>query len=187
MKDTVAKSPGFKLIRVDYMAALMARGDLEEAKNQYHIAQAIPSVGYLEALDINMAAICVREGKYEEADKFYNQAIFKTKGNSVVVYEAYISFLQELYAIRKGSVKTTDYRTLGKLIENLEKLYLLKKDPMLLYRLGQLSMSQADCKGALRYFEKARNAFPAQSEYALYSSKLFNQLASGSCRCWGSL
>jgi hypothetical protein len=42
--DTVKKSPGFKMIRVDYMAALIGRGDLKGAKEQYRIAQSIPSV-----------------------------------------------------------------------------------------------------------------------------------------------
>jgi protein O-mannosyl-transferase len=182
LKDTVTKSPGFKLIRVDYMAALMAHSDFEEAKEQYLIAQSIPSVGYLETLDLNMALIHVIEGKYDEAEKLYEQVISKTKGKSLVAYEAYISYLLERYVLINQNQDGFDSLIFEKLVDNMERLYRLKKDPMLLYRLGQLFISGGNCDQALIFFREAGKVFPPESEYAVFSKKLVDKLASGRCR-----
>jgi protein O-mannosyl-transferase len=180
--DTVKKSPGFKLLRVDNMVAMMGCGDLEGAKAQFRFAQTIPSVGYLEALDINMAAIHVMEGKYEEAEKLYNHALKKTAGKSAVAYGAYISYLKDRYAAARQRNDGSDSVVGAKLVENMEKLYYLNKDPMLLYSTGQLSIALGRCDDALRLFAKAGKALPAQSEYALISTRLADSLASGRCR-----
>lgn len=180
--DTVKKSPGFKPIRVDYMVALMGNGDLEAAKEQYRIAQTIPSVGYMESLDINMAALFLKEGKNDDAEKLYNKIIKKTSAKSAVAYGAYISYLNDEYAAAKQK-KDGSYFVWGiKLVENMEKLYLLNKDPMLLYRAGQLSVAQGCCDDALRLFAAAAKAFPVKSEYSRFSTRLADSLASGGCR-----
>jgi tetratricopeptide (TPR) repeat protein len=180
--DTVKKSPGFKLILVDYMVAMMGRGDLEGAKEQYRIAQTIPSVGYLAALDINMAVINVMEGKHEEAEKLYNYALKKTEGKSAVVYGAYISYLKERYAAARQKNDGSNLAAGIRLVENMGKLSYLNKDPMMLYSAGQLSLSLGDCNVALRLFTEAGNMFPAQSEYARISRRLAASLSTGRCR-----
>lgn len=185
MCDTVTKSPGFKLIRVDYMTALMGRGDLEGAKAQYRIANTIPSVGYMESPDINMAAIHVMEGKYDEAAQLYEQVIRRTRGKSAVAYWAYINYLQGRYAAalkeNNGSVSALG----AKLVENMEKLYQLNKDPMLLYRSGQLSLALGNCDEALRLFRESKKRFSAANEYARFASRLVNGLEEGRCRQGG--
>ena len=182
LHDTVQKSPGFKLIRVDYMAALMGSGDLEGAKAQYRIAQKIPSVGYMESLDINLAALYAREGRNEDAEKLYNEIIKKTMGKSGVAYGAYISYLQDRYAAARQNNDGSKSVVGLKLVENMEKLHGLNKDPMLLYRSGQLSLALGRCDDALRLFTQAEKAFPKQSEYTRISARLANNLASGRCR-----
>jgi hypothetical protein len=92
--DTVKKSPTFKMIRNDYMVAMMVRDDLKGAKEQYQAAQKIPSVEYHESLDLNMAAIYAIEGRNEEADNLYQYVLKKTQGKSKVAYGAYINYLQ---------------------------------------------------------------------------------------------
>jgi hypothetical protein len=180
--DTVKKSPSFKLIRVDYMIAMIGRGDLEGAKAQYRSAQTIPSVGYMEELDINMAAIHVMEGKNDEAEKLYSHVLKKTAGKSAVAYGAYIGFLQDRYAAARQRNDGSDSVPGAKLVENMEMLYRLNKDPMLLYRSGQLSIALGRCDDALKFFAEAGKAFPAQSEYARVSTRLADSLASGRCR-----
>ena len=185
MCDTVTKSPGFKQIRVDYMIDLMGRGDLEGAKAQYRIANTIPSVGYMESLDINMAAIRVMEGKFDEAAKLYEQVIRKTRGKSAVAYWAYIDYLRGRYAAalkeNNGSVPALG----AKLVENMEKLYQLNKDPMLLYRSGQLSLALGNCDEALRLFRESKKRFSAANEYARFASRLVSALEEGRCRQGG--
>jgi tetratricopeptide (TPR) repeat protein len=186
MCDTVEKSPGFKLIRVDYMTALMGIGDLEGAKAQYRVANNIPSVGYMESLDINMAAIHVMEGKYDEATKLYEQVIRKTRGKSAVAYWAYIDYLQRRYSTalkdQNGSVPALG----AKLVENMENLYQLNKDPMLLYSSGQLSIALGKCDEALRLFRESKKGFSATNEYARFASRLVSGLEEGRCRQGGS-
>lgn len=180
--DTVKKSPDFKLIRVDYMIALLSRGDLEGAKAQYRTALTIPSVGYMESLDINMAAIHVMEGRFDEADMLYNHVLKQTAGKSAVAYGAYISFLKDRFAAARASRDSSAFESGTKLIENMEKLYRLNKDPMLLYRTGQLSLALGKCDTALKYFTEAVAAFPTQSEFARFSTRLAESLSTGRCR-----
>lgn len=182
MSDTVKKSPGFKLILVDYMIALIGKGDLQGAKEQYRVAQTIPSVGYMEELDINMAAIHDMEGNTAEADKLYNHILLKTRGKSALAYEVYISFLQSRYAV--ANIKHDGSAPLQgmKLLHNMEKLYNLNKDPVLLYRSAQLALALGRCDDALRLFLHAGKVFPVQSDYARFSRRLADQLAAGRCR-----
>jgi tetratricopeptide (TPR) repeat protein len=182
MCDTVAKSPGFKLIRVDYMIALMGRGDLEGAKAQYRTANTIPSVGYMESLDINMAAIHVMEGKYDEATKLYELVIRKTRGKSAVAYSAYINYLQGRYAAALHENSGSAPALGAKIVENMERLYQLNKDPMVLYRSGQLSLALGKCDEALRLFRESKERFSAANEYARFASRLVSALEDGRCR-----
>ena len=181
--DTVEKSPSFKILRNDFMSILMGRNDLSGAKEQYRIATSIPSVGYMESLDINMAGVYVMEGNYAEAERLYEQVIHKTKGKSQVAYGAYISYLQERYA---SAVKDNDdsaHLFGDRLLDNKEKLYRLNKDPMLLYRTGQLSLFLGKRDEACRIFLEAGNCLPPKSEYALFANKLADSLCrGGSCK-----
>lgn len=182
LHDTVQKSPGFKSIRADYMTALMGSGDLEGAKAQYRIAQKIPSVGYMESLDINMAALYAREGRNEDAEKLYKEVLKKTMGKSGVAYGAYISYLQERYVAARQNNDGSESVVGVELVENMEKLYGLNKDPFLLYRSGQLSLALGRCDDALRLFTQAEKAFPKQSEYTRISARLADNLAARGCR-----
>jgi protein O-mannosyl-transferase len=175
-RDTVAKSPGFKMIRVDYMLALINSGDLNEAKKQYRFATAIRSVNYYENLDLAFALVLSREGKYDESARIYEQAIKKTKGKSVDVYERYVQFLRERLGSEQGKSKEKALALAGRQLECLEALYVLNKDPLLLYRAGQLSLFVGDRAGARRYFKKALDNLPATSEYSGFASKLFKKL-----------
>jgi hypothetical protein len=182
MRDSVTKSPGFKLIRVDYMIALMGHGDLEAAKEQYRIAQTIPSVGYMESLDLNMAAIHVLEGRLDEAEKLYRKALKKTAGKSAVAYGAYISYLKDRFADARKRNEGSDLPAGMKLADAMEKLYRLNKDPMLLYNTGQLLLSLGDCSAAARSFAESRSAFQNQSSYSRISARLADDLVAGRCR-----
>lgn len=187
LHDTVTKSPGFKLLRQDYMIALMSSGDLEGAKEQYKIAQSIRGVGYMELLDINMAVIYALEGKNADAEKMFDTVLKKTFGKSLVAYQAYISFLQDEYAAATMRKDGSAFGAGVKLVENMEKLYRLNKDPVLMYRAGQISLVQGRCDEALRLFNTAAKAFPVESDYARFSLRLVKQLGSGTCRSQESL
>jgi hypothetical protein len=177
-RDTVAKSPAFKMIRLDYMMALMNHGDFREAERQYQYASAIPSVGYFERLDLAMAALMAKEHNYEEAARWYEHVIAKTRGESALAYELYVQFLQERIAAEDATQDASSVRRLiGRELECLDHLYRLKNDPMLLYRAGQVSLRVGDCVRALMYFSKAKAALPPTSEYSGFAGKLVTGLA----------
>ncbi|MGD0584755.1 MAG: hypothetical protein ABSA86_03125 [Oryzomonas sp.] len=175
-RDTVAKSPAFKMIRIDYMLALINSGDLNEAKKQYRLAVAMPSVTYYERLDLVFALVLSKEGKYDESARIYEQAIKKTMGKSVDVYDMYIQFLRERLGSEQGKSEEKALGLANRQLECLEALYVLNKDPMLLYRAGQLSLFVGDRAGARRYFKKAFDNLPATSEYSKFALKLFKKL-----------
>lgn len=177
-RDTVKKSPNFKSVRVDYILALMNSGDLEEAKAQYVAASAIPSIGYMEALDINMAAIFVMEGKFKQAEQLYEKAIRLTKGKSAVAYSSYASYLQQRLSEALRTNNESDACFLGKrLIECNEKLFLRNNDPQLLYRSGQLALLLGDKVAAEELFSHLVRKLPSNSQYFHIALKLSNQLA----------
>jgi tetratricopeptide (TPR) repeat protein len=129
-----------------------------------------------------MAAILELEGKYEEAENLYSHVLKKTTGKSAMAYWNYICYLQGRYAAARQRNDGSASEAGAKLIENMENLYRLNKDPMMLYRSGQLAIALGRCEDALRLFTEAGKAFPVQSEYNRFSTKLADGLASGRCR-----
>jgi len=175
-RDTVSKSPAFKMIRIDYMLALISSGDLHEAKKQYEFANAIPSFNYLEKLDLAMALTLTKEGKYDEAERVYEKVLRKTKGSSLSAYKLYLQFLQERLAVEIKQTKGNVHELVGRQLECIRQLYRLNKDPMLLYRAGQLSLYVGDRLNARKFFMDAKDNLPATSEYRGFALKLVQNL-----------
>ncbi len=174
-RDTVAKSPGFKMIYVDYMLALIKSGDLQEAKRQYTVASAIPSVGYYEMLDLAMASALSKEGNYPEAARYYEMVIKETKGKSAAAYDLYREFLRE----RLAGVDIHDLSGMPyfkRKLECLDALFELRKEPFLMYRAGELALVTGDNISALRYFKRVIAASPQTSSYHANALKLVKKL-----------
>ncbi len=177
-RDTVNKSPNFKPVRVDYMIALMNSGDLEGAKSQYIAASAIPSIGYMEAFDINMAAILVMEGKFKQAEQLYEKIIRLTKGKSAVAYSSYASFLQLRFSEAIRCNNDSDAYLFGKrLMKCNERLFLCNNDPQLLYRSGQLALLIGDKAAAEEFFSQAAKKLSPDSPYSHIAMKISKKLA----------
>jgi len=178
LRDTVKKAPNFKIIREDYMAALMKEGDFKEAKNQYQVIALLPSVGYSEKADLNLALIMTLEGRHNDAAELYEKVIEKTRGASVLAYGAYISFLQgRLSSARLENDSTTVNLVGTRLLTCMRELYEISKDPMILYRSGQLALSLGKCNESRMLFEKASNSFRPEVTYAIFAKKLADNLA----------
>lgn len=178
LRDTVNKSPNFKTVREDYMVALMKEKDFEEAKNQYKIADSIPTVGYSEKADLNLAVIMELEGKYEDAYAIYENVLEKTKGKSALAYSSYKAFLQARFTAAMldndaGSVDLVGAR----LLNCMRELYAINADPMLLYRAGQLALYLGKRDESRELFEQASVSFPAKSAYGTFAKKLADNLA----------
>jgi len=182
LADTVTKSPNFKPIRSDYMAALIASGNIDEAKRQYMIANSIPSIGYMASLDINMADIYNIEGKYSEANKLYQHILIKTHGTHTKAYEFYIRFLEGRFNTLKKQDPPASLDTGKLLIDSMEKLHKINKKPQLLYRAGQISLDLKDCNSALRLFKAVQNDSRATTELKNAALSFTSNLELQSCR-----
>lgn len=176
--DTVAKSPVFKTIRNDYMVALMGAGDFKGAREQYRVAQSIPSIGYMEELDLNLAVVAAREGKQGEATEQYEKAVRKTKGKSAAAWALYLGYLKERYADAANRKDEAGRRRTGsRIIEVQRSLYGINHNPDLLYRAGQLALALGERGRAKGLFAEAASAFPVKSPYAGFASKLAARLS----------
>lgn len=182
LSDTVTKSPAFKPIRSDYMAALIADGQLDEAKKQYGIANSIPSIGYMASLDINMADIYNIEGKYSEANKLYQHILTKTHGTHTKAYEFYIRFLEGRFKTLKKQDLPASLDTGKLLIDSMEKLHKINKNPQLLYRAGQISLELKDCNSALRLFKAVQNDSRTPADLKNAALSFTNNLEREICR-----
>lgn len=177
LRDTVNKSPNFKTIREDYMAALMKEKDFEEAKNQYKIAVSIPTVGYSEKADLNMAVMMELEGKYDDASAIYEHVIEKTRGKSALAYSSYKAFLQaRLTAAKLDNDPALEDLVGTRLLNCMRELYAINADPMLLYRAGQLALYLGKRNESRELFQQASVSFPAKSAYGAFAKQLAGNL-----------
>ncbi len=176
-KDTVAKSPSFKAIRADYMLALINHGQLDEAARQYTIAQAIPTVGYSDRLDLAMAQIYLRRNNLECASALYDEIIKKSHGTSADAYTMYLELLRALAAdaISRHEAATVYHSTEKELI-CLKGLYALDHNPMRLYYAGQLQLALGKKAEAARDFGTAAEKLPPGDPYASFARKLAQRL-----------
>ena len=181
LADTVEQNPGFKILRLDYMIALINNGDLEKAKVEYWCASSILSAGYLEQLDLNMAVIYTLEGNYDAADRMYETAIRKSRGKSAIVYGEYVEYLQRRYfqALKEKDISAD--RLGESLLMNMQKLQKLNHDPMLLYNMGKLCLLHGKCEASSEYFAEAAKRFPPGHDYRIFSSRLASNLQRGVC------
>ena len=173
-EDTVKKSPTFKTVRAEYMVALMGRGRYADAKEQYRIYQSIPSIGYNEAVDLNMAALLAVEGRNNEAVSLYENIIRKTKGESAVAYGKFAEYLQGRLIDSKSMEMNNSYAI--RLIDCYEKLFQLKKDPAILYTMGQVALAAGQKEKALLAFRRAERAFPSGNQFKKFSGMLVERL-----------
>jgi hypothetical protein len=177
IEDTVNQTPESKPLRGIYMLAYAKQGNTVAAKEQYYIANSLYSLQYDEKFDVNMAGILESEGKHGEAESFYNKAIEKTKGKSVIALSAYLDYLGKPHAGEDRQEPNKRYNPLEKQIEICRKLYNLNHDPFLLYRLGQFSLAVRHKNEALDYFSRAAKALPPGSEYHTASLKLVSGIS----------
>lgn len=177
LRDTVEKSPKFRIVREDYMAALTQAGDLAEAKRQYAVIVSIPTVGYSDKADLNYAAILVKEQKYQAAEVLYEKIITLSRGESFLAYSTYQSFLQDRLADARALGDRTAEQHLGtKILHCKKELYKLTRDPALLYTSGQLALALGMRENARRYFFNASRTFPSHNQFAVFAGKLSESL-----------
>ena len=174
LEDTVNITPKAKRLRDMYMYALYISGNIDGAKKQYEIGNALHSTKYDESADLIMAGILASEGKQNEALALYETVMKKTNNSSVVAIKRMISHLEIMLKVEKDPVQRV---ILSNKVKNSNlRLGNLSVDPMVFYTLGQKALSFNDKKMALGYFIRANSAFSFHSPYKAFSAKLIDRL-----------
>lgn len=177
LADTVSQSPRGKTVRIMYAYALLLEKRVPEAHEQITIARTLYSLNYDETLDTVDAAILMQQGKYDDAERCYLEAVRRTKGRSANALGALISFYEGRVRDGKGS----DGSVRKKIASYLAHLAELTGDPYHCYRAGQYLLSQSDRGTALLFFTKARDRFPASNPFKAYAARIANRLAHEDC------
>jgi tetratricopeptide (TPR) repeat protein len=172
--DTVAQNPTQKDLRGLYMLAYIRSGDLKSAREQYRIASTLKNNKYLENYDLNMAAIEISEGNYDEAEDLFKKVLHDTHGKSVSAIKFYMKFLENEVTRTKDLDRSMLLQ--DEIISLYNQLYMLNKDPFYLYRLGQIYIARKDVQAAIRVLEQAAQAYPLGSMYGENSSKIVQKL-----------
>jgi tetratricopeptide (TPR) repeat protein len=155
------------------MLALLEKGDTAAAKQQYYIASSLYSLQYDERYETNMAGVFESEGNYIEAEKYYLMAIDKTKGKSIIALQAYFDFLNKDKTTLIVSSETDSL--ISKQFNIGNQLYELNKDPLVLYRLGQVAISARLNNEAVDYFSRAAKELPLGSPFQKASLRMLSE------------
>lgn len=165
--DTVAKNPKQKELRGLYMLALIHKGELKAAREQYMIASSLHSTKYLENYDLNMAGIEMAEGNEKQAEKLLLKVIVKSGGKSANALKYYTKFLENLLVreVKAGSDVDTINEIRSRLVDRYIQLYAINSDPFITYRLGQLFLNLGDNAESIKWLEKTVQAYPEENVY----------------------
>lgn len=167
-EDTINKSPNFRIIRNNYMIALMEVGKFKEAEEQYLMAQKLPAVQYLSDLDLNYANLLTQTGRYAEADRIYGKVLEKS-GETM----AYLIFLRSMH----GSTTGNDKVLWGnRLLEISERSIKTTKNNAIYYEMGKIALGMGNKKIALDYFTKGCSRIDPSDERSKYSCQLVTSL-----------
>jgi len=175
-KDSVEKTPDYKPVRGLYMTALYEKGMYDEALRQYRIAQSIPVIQlkYSPNYELFYVQLLIAKKQFIEAERELNAINVKTAGKNPDVYEKYVELAPRLMVTSVDIANKK--RIFEKLGESYDKWYELTKDPMILYRKGQVMLSIDKKREAGNLFARAATTFPENDLYRGYSEKLARNL-----------
>jgi len=172
-KDTVQKSPSFKVTRGLYMLALYENERYDEALEQYWISTTLQSLVYDEKFDILYASILMKRNKPEEARIILEKVLQKKETVGV------LTNLVRIISSLRGHYTMSDPRReeMNILISGYyERLYLKSGDAIHLYRLGQDYLSYNNRAEAKKSFYRAASSLPESSEYKKYARNLADKI-----------
>lgn len=174
LEDTIAQAPRIKMLREIYMYALVKAGRFADARRQYEIADKLHALKYDERADHLMADIMRKDGRDDEALKYYEKAVIGTKYHSEQALEALVTHVKAMLALQQRRERRIDLeRTL---VDAEVRLAKLTNDPFKFYRLGQVALHSNRPSQALIYFQSAFDGFPPSSPYRGYAAKLIQSL-----------
>jgi len=178
-RDSVEKTPDYKRVRSLYAAALYEKGLYDEALRQYRVAESLPSLQlkYNPYDDLFYVQILIAKREFEKAEQELDNIDKKTNGNEPGVYEGFAEIAPRMMLTTDKA--TEKQRIATKLVASYDRWFKLTKNPMILYREGQLLLTLNKKREAGEVFARAAAVFPKQNLYRGFSEKLAGKLAKG--------
>ncbi len=162
MKDTVRQSPKVRKLRDMYIAALVSAGSFSEAEKEYsYLIKELPPNHELNRSDIIIGRMLIRQKRYEEALKLYQESITRTRYVSEPLLENAVSLIDEMET--GGIVNLLDKYSLDKLrVEYSSHLYKISKNPRLFVTAAKTAMNRGEYDAAYSSFGRALEFIPLQ-------------------------
>lgn len=175
-EDTIKKSPGFGAVRNELAVALIERGRFEEGINQLEIGKDLISNDDPRKMliEINLMTVKLRQGSLDEAKQMVLQSI-KDKESAYPGLLIFLNQVNDMIFFKSNDEKIKRQIAL-EIIDTNNHLYPKTKDPMSLYRNGQLSLFLGDDHKALEYFKKAYAEAPEGAFFKETAKKLIRKL-----------
>lgn len=177
-KDSSEKVIGYKPVHGLYMVALFEKGLYDLALQQYRIAQSLPVVElrYNPSYEFINVRILVAEKHFLQAERELDIINIKAVGKNADVYETYLALAPRMILEVNSNLKEKK-RIEDKISISFDRLYELKKDPMVLYRKGQFLLSLNKKLEARELFKLVAKKIPENNIYRGYSEKLARSLS----------
>lgn len=160
-EDTVRKSPDFAGARNEYGLAMMKKGRLTGALEQFTIAEKLAgNAKYSERPSINVMVASASGKKLEEIKNYFLELLEKDmspESAKIVLGNVIKTTERQINDKKNPSEKKAYYR---ELIAYNESLFRLDNNGFYLYRIGQLYISLGEEKKAVEYFKKSVQLSP---------------------------
>ncbi|PLX91341.1 MAG: hypothetical protein C0621_11095 [Desulfuromonas sp.] len=173
-EDTLAKSPTFTSLKNELGIALIANGKLREAEKILDSGIATHGTWISGLLYVNKARVLVERGEFVTA----RNLLLDVVGKKISGREDVLRMLARIDEKRLLEAKDPEEVEFVReqLIQSYERLFSATKDPISLYRTGQLLISAGDKKEAARFFSEAYERAPQDAYYRQAAKKLAEKM-----------
>jgi tetratricopeptide (TPR) repeat protein len=187
LEDSVSKNPEFYYIRGEYAKELASRGDINNARIQFTIANdynrtkkrlrygnSLFQLRYWELPELGLAYLLAKENKIPQAIDAYERIIQASNGESVVALRNVLYLYGDV--MRETKPGPASLKIKEKLSGYSCKLYEVSGEADVYYTLGKIFLAQGEREEAINYFQKAEDKFSADNKYKIISQKFIARL-----------
>lgn len=171
-QDTFEKSPDFLLLRNELAIALIHKGKTDEARLQLETAKKLDPKKTNVLIYVNQAMSKMQQGKLLEARAVLLETFTEKKSANAEVLKVLAKIDESRLFKLKGKNPQERRDIYREIMDTHDHLYRKTKDPVSLYRGGQMALFLGETKMAGDYFAKAYQAAPDGTYFKPAAKKL---------------